>query len=277
MLSFSMTLNMNIISALIIIFLLNFANANNKSLTVMYHEETIAAFEKANNELAHCRLYRVNHRDDPNKDKILAKLKPKAISILEVNMQVILQTIIKCSSIHEERKESFTAQSKSELSLWLGVISGTKWCGFKDIATDYEDLGSYERVDRCCRGYHYCPIKISSNHKKYGIINSYGRKIAHCDCDKMFFNCLKNIIKTSKNKSLKYKTEVVGILKFNVIEQKCLKDENNMQDGNERCAEIIEGVEVIDEEYLQYDEEYLKCLNFNVKKKYFVSNGYQKF
>ena len=60
----------------------------------------------------------------------------------------------------------------SPLTLFSGIIPGTKWCGTGDIAATYHDIGSESNMDRCCRTHDLCPVKIRSYQKRYDLENN---------------------------------------------------------------------------------------------------------
>lgn len=64
-------------------------------------------------------------------------------------------------------------------------VPGTKWCGKGFSATSYEQLGSFSRVDRCCRHHDMgCRNYIGALEEKYGLFNWRVNTIMHCSCDR---------------------------------------------------------------------------------------------
>ena len=63
------------------------------------------------------------------------------------------------------------------------VYPGTKWCGMGNVAKDYNDIGSLESTDSCCRDHDLCKHKINAFDKKYNHRNYRIYTITHCDCD----------------------------------------------------------------------------------------------
>ncbi|PRD37885.1 UNVERIFIED_CONTAM: Phospholipase A2 [Trichonephila clavipes] len=47
----------------------------------------------------------------------------------------------------------------------------TKWCGPGDVAENYDDLGYFENVDRCCRAHDTCDDIIETGQTKYNLTN----------------------------------------------------------------------------------------------------------
>lgn len=75
----------------------------------------------------------------------------------------------------EEEDEQDTNRgifSVNPISLFSGIIPGTKWCGTGDIADTYYDLGADSQMDRCCRTHDLCPLKIRAYQKKYKLYNN---------------------------------------------------------------------------------------------------------
>lgn len=57
------------------------------------------------------------------------------------------------------------------ISMWKGIVPGTKWCGLGDSALDYHDLGGKADVDLCCRAHDHCPVRLKAFRMGYGLIN----------------------------------------------------------------------------------------------------------
>jgi secretory phospholipase A2 len=72
-------------------------------------------------------------------------------------------------------------------------VSGTKWCGYRNVATSRNDLGIFEKTDACCRNHDLCPDNIHSGETKHRLLNTDSYTASNCDCDEKFFSCLKDI------------------------------------------------------------------------------------
>lgn len=57
------------------------------------------------------------------------------------------------------------------ISVWKGIVPGTRWCGLGDSALDYHDLGPRSDIDLCCRAHDHCPIRLKAFRMGYGLIN----------------------------------------------------------------------------------------------------------
>lgn len=93
---------------------------------------------------------------------------------------------------------------------------GTKWCGPGNTAAGYEDLGSDEKVDKCCRDHDHCD-NIASGEEKFGLKNDDYFTRLHCYCDKEFHSCLKSVDSKRGN--------YIGSFYFNVRD-KCYKQQH---------------------------------------------------
>uniref|UniRef100_A0A224XEW7 Putative Phospholipase A2 n=1 Tax=Megacormus gertschi TaxID=1843536 RepID=A0A224XEW7_9SCOR len=92
--------------------------------------------------------------------------------------------------------------SKEELESYEGrcqhmpdserVVWGTKWCGAGNIAKNYEDLGIFDNVDRCCRDHDHCE-NIPSGGTKYGLMNEGKYTLMRCKCEDALKKCLDSI------------------------------------------------------------------------------------
>ena len=70
------------------------------------------------------------------------------------------------------------------------IISGTKWCGNGNMATDPGELGQSAATDACCRSHDLCPLVLHSGESKDGMKNQSPFTMSHCQCDQMFYKCL---------------------------------------------------------------------------------------
>lgn len=96
------------------------------------------------------------------------------------------------------------------ITLFNGIIPGTKWCGTGDIAKSYHDLGSEASIDKCCRTHDLCPTKVRGYQTRYELENKSLYTKSHCICDDMFYSCLKHSNSSAGN--------VLGTIYFNVIQ-----------------------------------------------------------
>ncbi|XP_012217587.2 phospholipase A2-like [Linepithema humile] len=71
-----------------------------------------------------------------------------------------------------------------------GILPGTLWCGFGNIAHNDSELGVYRDLDMCCRAHDRCDDSIKSKTTKYGLYNKYICRSSLCECDLQFYDCL---------------------------------------------------------------------------------------
>ncbi|KAM9446902.1 uncharacterized protein Hap1MRO34_023368 [Clarias gariepinus] len=95
------------------------------------------------------------------------------------------------------------------------IFPGTLWCGHGSRAGDYEQLGMFERVDRCCREHDHCDHIIRPFTVNFGVFNPIPFTISHCDCDHRFKQCLLGINDTVSN--------MVGYTFFNILKLHCFE------------------------------------------------------
>ncbi|MCJ8746773.1 hypothetical protein PDJAM_G00145520 [Pangasius djambal] len=95
------------------------------------------------------------------------------------------------------------------------ILPGTLWCGRGSRAGDYEQLGMFERVDRCCREHDHCDRIIRPFTVNFGVFNPTLFTISHCDCDYRFKQCLLGINDTVSN--------MVGYTFFNILKLHCFE------------------------------------------------------
>ncbi|CAO1301661.1 unnamed protein product [Diamesa hyperborea] len=130
------------------------------------------------------------------------------------------ETEVGRSSLERGRK----AEERINLS-----FPGTKWCGPGNTAAGYEDLGSDEKVDKCCRDHDHCD-NIASGEEKFGLKNDDYFTRLHCYCDKEFHSCLKSVDSKRGN--------YIGSFYFNVRD-KCYKQQHPIVACDETHTKIF--------------------------------------
>ncbi|XP_026477018.1 SUN domain-containing protein 2-like [Ctenocephalides felis] len=121
----------------------------------------------------------------------------------------------------QDQQESRGFITTGPLSLFSGIVPGTKWCGTGDIATTYHDLGSDKDSDKCCRTHDLCPVKIRAFKQRYNLTNNSLYTKSHCLCDDLLFECLRNT-KTPA-------AQLMGNIYFNLVRVPCVHDANDGQ------------------------------------------------
>ncbi|XP_055712570.1 uncharacterized protein LOC129807377 [Phlebotomus papatasi] len=204
----------------------------NDSLMMIYHHDlTIAVVELGpEKSLLGCELIEINNDDEGAK---LLKELSTVNRPLQIDFREMLKLMMQCQMIDHMRKvkrqgtTSDTDQttkrqhqtgyfSGAGLSLFSGIIPGTKWCGTGDIATTYHDLGTEAPMDMCCRTHDLCPVKVRAYQKRYNLNNNSLYTKSHCVCDDMLYSCLK---RTNTSAS-----QLMGTIYFNVVQVPCLQD-----------------------------------------------------
>ncbi|GFY62304.1 phospholipase A2 [Trichonephila inaurata madagascariensis] len=109
-------------------------------------------------------------------------------------------------------------------SKWNWIFPGTKWCGAGNIAKNYDDLGTHNSTDMCCRAHDNCDDYMDGKATKYNLTNESRFTKLHCKCDDEFYDCLKKA-----NTSISH---TVGNLYFNVLKRTCYKLEHP-----EKCSQ----------------------------------------
>jgi len=186
------------------------------SKTVLHNGRTMAEVQTANNSLEICKLSVVDERV---KEKHIAKLEKENYTVNFIDFNTMLVVIDACDNMtdHGFVNRVDTEVVDSEVGFWSlirGIVPGTLWCGFNDIAESYYSLGPNHRVDRCCRAHDHCPDKIKSFSRKQGLLNSTPYTKSNCECDRRFYNCLK--------KSNSSTGASVGNFYFNFLNLQCI-------------------------------------------------------
>ncbi|KAK2585078.1 hypothetical protein KPH14_008593 [Odynerus spinipes] len=98
------------------------------------------------------------------------------------------------------------------------TVRGTLWCGKDIIAKSYNNLGSAEKTDKCCRQWHNCDEFIPAKGSKYDLQNEANYKVLLCNCNKAFYDCLINV----EGIEASIATEIMFAY-FKLINPKCLQ------------------------------------------------------
>lgn len=155
---------------------------------------------------------------------------PKDIlrSAVRADFDTVRDAINRCRQLSEktlspddELRDGLDVMSADDLvslfSIKRGLIPGTKWCGLGDQAHSYNDLGSKQRIDLCCRAHDHCPIRSKPFRNDYGVLNLALYTKSHCDCDADFYACLRDVRSRT--------ADMLGNLYFNVMKLQCLREE----------------------------------------------------
>lgn len=203
---------------------------NNDSLIMIYyHDSTIAVVELGPEKLLlGCELIEIYKEED---GKNLLEDLSEINRPLEVQFKEMLKLMSQCEyvdkfnhlsdkhKIEETETNSMTTPAgifpRSPLSILSGIIPGTKWCGTGDIAVTYNDLGTEQTMDRCCRTHDLCPIKIRGYQQKYELNNESLYTKSHCTCDDMLYSCLKKANTSA--------AQLMGSIYFNLVQVPCLR------------------------------------------------------
>eukprot|EP00105_Crassostrea_gigas_P000243 XP_011411977.1 PREDICTED: uncharacterized protein LOC105317126 [Crassostrea gigas] len=117
----------------------------------------------------------------------------------------------------KELKNLIQAPHAINLRDYNVIYPGTKWCGTGNDATTYEDLGTAEDVDMCCREHDLCDFKIDAGQSNYGLTNDGSYTRVSCDCEQTFYDCLSNAQENS------FDAAMIGFIYFDVLDQDCIR------------------------------------------------------
>lgn len=149
-------------------------------------------------------------------------------SAVRADFNTVRDAINRCRQLSEktlppddEYRDGLEVMSTDDLvslfSIKRGLIPGTKWCGLGDQAHSYNDLGSKQRIDLCCRAHDHCPIRSKPFRNDYGLLNLALYTKSHCDCDADFYSCLRDVRSRT--------ADMLGNLYFNIMKLQCLREE----------------------------------------------------
>lgn len=88
----------------------------------------------------------------------LEKLAKQNKLIEKTNFNQMLNIIRSCQALDDrddgrsQPLDPFESIVQSKSNMWnIGILPGTKWCGVKDVADGWNDLGPEKDLDKCCR------------------------------------------------------------------------------------------------------------------------------
>ncbi|CAK9798907.1 Phospholipase A2 isozymes PA3A/PA3B/PA5 [Anthophora quadrimaculata] len=185
---------------------------------VYYYDQTVAVVTLGNNnELYNCNLIEVYEEEEAR--EVLRNLSSITVPQL-VSFREMINLMEKCELLDSIQQDlSSTSKSnanKNVLSLFNGILPGTKWCGTGDIAENYHDLGQETELDICCRSHDLCPVKVRARQTRYNLTNYSIYTKSHCVCDEALYNCLKSTMHST--------AKIMGQIYFNVMKVPCIED-----------------------------------------------------
>ncbi|XP_062590824.1 phospholipase A2-like [Saccostrea cucullata] len=134
------------------------------------------------------------------KTKNERRTETKDILVSETSGRENITAIISRSSLRRLKRQTYP---------------GTKWCGVGNEATRYEDLGTIEDVDRCCRDHDFCNVKIEAGKSDYGLKNDGFFTIVSCECERAFYDCLSAVPRYPH-------AAIIGFVYFDLFSPKCI-------------------------------------------------------
>jgi len=121
-------------------------------------------------------------------------------SVIKIRLEDMLDLIERCNhhtSTQKISQDKSTILTPVEDKLALDflktgsqmIFPGTLWCGRGQIAKSFNELGVLYKEDRCCRAHDFCPVEVNSF--TLSNLSPYSKSL--CECNKMFYDCLKSI------------------------------------------------------------------------------------
>ncbi|CAH1365082.1 unnamed protein product [Tenebrio molitor] len=100
------------------------------------------------------------------------------------------------------------------------TVPVARWCGEGggETAMSYDDLGSFVRLDNCCKKHETCVSVIDVKESKYELVNNGLLKRFHCSCEKEFHACLKDVNSVLSNK--------IGFTYFTIFGPQCFREDD---------------------------------------------------
>ncbi|KAL6436325.1 hypothetical protein ACFW04_004696 [Cataglyphis niger] len=197
------------------------APSNDEIRVVYYHEQTVAVINLGpSNELRDCNIIEVYEPSEATEvlRNLSMILQPQVVSFQEITRLMQQCELLDKLQVKATSALPMNALSRaaSSITLFSGILPGTKWCGTGDIAENYHDLGDLPHIDRCCRTHDLCPIKVRAQQTRYNLTNYSLYTKSHCTCDKTLYQCLKAANHPTAN--------LMGQIYFNIIKVPCIED-----------------------------------------------------
>ncbi|XP_021961260.1 uncharacterized protein LOC110856975 [Folsomia candida] len=196
-------------------------------IEINYHDgETIATlFTDLYGNVTRCEMLEVNKPSE--QQEALEKLAKQNKLIEKTNFNQMLNIIRSCQALDDrddgrsQPLDPFESIVQSKSNMWnIGILPGTKWCGVKDVADGWNDLGPEKDLDKCCRSHDLCPRKVLAFRAAYNLVNWSFYTKSHCECDAAFYDCLKQASSTNPT------AELMGNFYFNVLRMQCIDEEH---------------------------------------------------
>ncbi|KAK6626308.1 hypothetical protein RUM43_006619 [Polyplax serrata] len=160
------------------------------------------------------------HRTEQDRKAALESLRPAIPNQNKIRFHDMLDLMAQCHKLEPPSSTHHNGFVKEEIKevtgILRGIFPGTKWCGAGDIAGSYHDLGPDTQLDKCCRSHDLCPVKVAGFRTQYNATNYSLYTKTHCDCDDIFYDCLKALHTTRAN--------ILGDIYFNVARFMCVED-----------------------------------------------------
>jgi len=194
----------------------------------LHHDQTIAiaSFNGPNRTLDSCELMLAESHKKHDKTELIKRLSVR-YKIEKIDLPTMMAVIDQCHTLEagisrqggEDKDEEMVEKNDQEaLKLFKGILPGTLWCGFDDIAPNYFALGPSKQLDSCCRTHDHCPMKVKAFRSRYGVMNLAPYTKNYCACDQSFYDCLKSIGSA--------KADEIGEFFFNTLQIQCLQMQN---------------------------------------------------
>ncbi|KAJ3656658.1 hypothetical protein Zmor_015714 [Zophobas morio] len=111
----------------------------------------------------------------------------------------------------------------------------TRWCGDLDLIELFGDFEKFSKIASCCRAHDTCPENMDPDSSKYGLMNTCLFERTLCDCDKRFYECLKNDDSFGANS--------IGYTYFTILGPQCFKQDypiiDCVEESGGRCEEYL--------------------------------------
>lgn len=190
-----------------------------------FHNEAVAAvLQTENGTMVHCVVQEViQNREQCAARQYLGSVMP----LVPLPLHTMVHLITLCGVLNSQTTTTEDLASTPDVNLWWmgpltalqGILPGTLWCGKRDQATYYHQLGQRAQLDACCRAHDHCPVKLLPLQTRYGLTNFGFSTRSHCSCELEFFRCLKAVKDPLAT--------TIGQLYFNVLKMECLNTVSN--------------------------------------------------